>query len=75
MASGLVVAATDPLRAFLASAAASHDLPADLRDLASSLAARSAVPYRSLRDIWCAASSTAPTSCSPAPSHATRAMS
>ncbi|KAB8086535.1 uncharacterized protein [Oryza sativa Japonica Group] len=56
MASGLVVAATDPLRAFLASAAASHDLPADLRDLASSLAARSAVPYRSLRDIWCAAS-------------------
>uniref|UniRef100_A0A0E0CI79 Uncharacterized protein n=1 Tax=Oryza meridionalis TaxID=40149 RepID=A0A0E0CI79_9ORYZ len=56
MASGLVVAATDPLRAFLASAAASHDLPADLRDLASSLAAHSAVPYRSLRDIWCAAS-------------------
>uniref|UniRef100_A0A0D9YPI8 Uncharacterized protein n=1 Tax=Oryza glumipatula TaxID=40148 RepID=A0A0D9YPI8_9ORYZ len=51
MASGLVVAATDPLRAFLASAAASYDLPADLRDLASSLAARSAVPYRSLRDI------------------------
>uniref|UniRef100_A0A0E0JXJ6 Uncharacterized protein n=1 Tax=Oryza punctata TaxID=4537 RepID=A0A0E0JXJ6_ORYPU len=56
MASGLVVAATDPLRAFLSSAAASHDLPADLRDLASSLASHSSVPYGSLRDIWCAAS-------------------
>uniref|UniRef100_A0A0E0JXJ4 Uncharacterized protein n=1 Tax=Oryza punctata TaxID=4537 RepID=A0A0E0JXJ4_ORYPU len=51
MASGLVVAATDPLRAFLSSAAASHDLPADLRDLASSLASHSSVPYGSLRDI------------------------
>ncbi|KAF0930826.1 hypothetical protein E2562_035403 [Oryza meyeriana var. granulata] len=56
MASGLVVAATDPLRSFLSSSAASQDLPADLRDLASSLASESAVPYRSLRDIWCAAS-------------------
>uniref|UniRef100_A0A0D9XMV7 Uncharacterized protein n=1 Tax=Leersia perrieri TaxID=77586 RepID=A0A0D9XMV7_9ORYZ len=50
--SGLVLAATDPLRAFLATAAATQHLPADLRDLAS----QPAVPYRSLREIWCAAS-------------------
>ncbi|KAL5231178.1 hypothetical protein ABZP36_029954 [Zizania latifolia] len=54
--SDLVVATTDPLRSFLSAADASGDLSADLRDLASTLATQSAVPYRSIRDIWCAAS-------------------
>ncbi|KAL6642625.1 hypothetical protein ACP70R_020806 [Stipagrostis hirtigluma subsp. patula] len=52
---GLAVAATDPIRSFLSSAAASEDLAADLRSLASSLSSDPAVPYRSLRAVWCAA--------------------
>nr|CAB3500056.1 unnamed protein product [Digitaria exilis] len=55
-APGLAVAATDPIRSFLASAAASGDLDADLRELASALSSEDAVPYRSLRAVWCAAS-------------------
>ncbi|RLN16312.1 uncharacterized protein C2845_PM02G18970 [Panicum miliaceum] len=55
-ATGLAVAATDPIRSFLSSAAASGDLGADLRELASALSSEPAVPYRSLRAIWCAAS-------------------
>ncbi|XP_051199178.1 uncharacterized protein [Lolium perenne] len=54
---GLVVTATDPIRSFLSSAAASPDLAADLRDLASALSSAPAVPYRSIRAIWCADSS------------------
>ncbi|KQJ97959.1 uncharacterized protein LOC100838611 [Brachypodium distachyon] len=54
---GLVLAATDPIRSFLSSAAASADLAADLRDLASALASEPSVPYRSIRAIWCADSS------------------
>ncbi|KAK3157245.1 hypothetical protein QOZ80_2AG0118260 [Eleusine coracana subsp. coracana] len=53
---GLVVAATDPIRSFLSSAAASEDLAADIRDLASALSSEPAISYRSLRAIWCAAS-------------------
>jgi hypothetical protein len=56
---GLVVTATDPIRSFLSSAAASPDLAADLRDLASALSSAPAVPYRSIRAIWCADSSPA----------------
>ncbi|KAK1602511.1 hypothetical protein QYE76_072011 [Lolium multiflorum] len=56
---GLVVTATDPIRAFLSSAAASPDLAADLRDLASALSSEPTVPYRSIRAIWCADSSPA----------------
>ncbi|KAJ1296112.1 hypothetical protein BS78_01G274000 [Paspalum vaginatum] len=55
-APGLAVAGTDPIRSFLSSAAASGDLSDDLRDLASALTSDPAVPYRSLRAIWCAAS-------------------
>lgn len=51
---GLVVTATDPIRSFLSSAAGSPDLSDDLRDLASALSSESAVPYRSIRAIWCA---------------------
>lgn len=51
---GLVVTATDPIRSFLSSAAGSPDLSDDLRDLASALSSGSAVPYRSIRAIWCA---------------------
>uniref|UniRef100_A0ACD5U4H8 Uncharacterized protein n=1 Tax=Avena sativa TaxID=4498 RepID=A0ACD5U4H8_AVESA len=54
---GLLVAATDPIRSFLSSSAASPDLSADLRDLASALSSDQAVPYRSIRAIWCADSS------------------
>lgn len=55
-APGLTVAATDPIRSFLSSTAASGDLDADLRELASALSSEPDVPYRSLRAIWCAAS-------------------
>lgn len=55
-APGLVVSATDPIRSFLSSSAASEDLDTDLRDLASALSSKPTVPYRSLRAIWCAAS-------------------
>ncbi|TVU31532.1 hypothetical protein EJB05_23219, partial [Eragrostis curvula] len=58
-APGLVIAATDPIRSFLSSSAASEDLAADLRDLASTLSSEAAVPYRSLRAIWCGASADA----------------
>jgi len=54
-APGLAVAATDPIRSFLSSSAASGDLDADLRELASALSSEPDVPYRSLRAIWCAA--------------------
>ncbi|XP_066376223.1 uncharacterized protein [Miscanthus floridulus] len=53
-APGLAVAATDPIRSFLLTAAASVDLAADLRDLASDLISDPAVSYRALRTIWCA---------------------
>jgi hypothetical protein len=56
-APGLAVAATDPIRSFLSSAAASVDLDTDLRDLAADLTSDPAVPYRSLRAIWCATTS------------------
>ncbi|XP_066385292.1 uncharacterized protein [Miscanthus floridulus] len=52
-APGLAVAATDPIRSFLLTAAASVDLAADLRDLASGLISDPAVTYRALRTIWC----------------------
>lgn len=54
---GLVITTTDPIRSFLSSAAASTDLADDLRDLASALSSEPAVPYRSIRAIWCADSS------------------
>ena len=54
-APGLAVTATDPIRSFLSSSAASGDLDADLRELASALSSEPDVPYRSLRAIWCAA--------------------
>ena len=53
-APGLAVAATDPIRSFLLTAAASVDLAADLRDVASDLISDPAVSYRALRAIWCA---------------------
>jgi hypothetical protein len=56
VAPGLVVAATDPIRSFLSSASASEYHAADIRGLASALSSESAVPYRSLRAIWCAVS-------------------
>lgn len=55
-APGLTVATTDPIRSFLSSVASSGDLDTDLRDLACALTSDPAVPYRSLRAIWCAAS-------------------
>ncbi|CAN6305751.1 unnamed protein product [Urochloa humidicola] len=55
-APGLAVAATDPIRSFLTSAAASDDLDADLRELASALSSGPDVPYRTLRAVWCATS-------------------
>ncbi|XP_044971561.1 uncharacterized protein LOC123436370 [Hordeum vulgare subsp. vulgare] len=51
---GLVVTATDSIRSFLSSATGSPDLSDDLRDLASALSSEPAVPYRSIRAIWCA---------------------
>ncbi|GJN20214.1 hypothetical protein PR202_gb07563 [Eleusine coracana subsp. coracana] len=54
---GLVVAATDPIRSFLSSAALHPKTSRrDIRDLASALSSEPAISYRSLRAIWCAAS-------------------
>ena len=53
-APGLVVTVTDPIRSFLSFAAGSPDLSDDLRGLASALSSERAVPYRSIRAIWCA---------------------
>ncbi|KAG2310438.1 hypothetical protein Bca4012_024953 [Brassica carinata] len=51
-ASGLILSATEPMRSFLALACDDRRLSEELRDIASDLRSRNAVPYKILRAIW-----------------------
>ncbi|XP_010530042.1 PREDICTED: uncharacterized protein LOC104806716 [Tarenaya hassleriana] len=52
MDSGLMIAATQPMKSFLVSASGDRRLSGELRDIASDLRSKNAVPYKLFRAIW-----------------------